>query len=267
MDMGLRGKVALITGANNPQGIGAATALALAREGARLVLVYKRVARDYDEGKTGENGIDRYHKANGGDASAVEARLRAHGAEPLIIEGDITDPGQVRSIFDRAAERFGTVDILINNAAHSDDFDTIETITDDAIRVTVDVNIRGALLMIREFIIRRGTYGRIVNLSTDSAQVFPGQIAYGASKAAIEAFTRSVAIEVGQYGITVNCVAPGPTQTGWLSEAAEIAILPDIPLGRLVTPEDVADAIVFLASERSGMTTGQVVKVSGGHAL
>ena len=121
--------------------------------------------------------------------------------------------------------------------------------------------------MTRELVRRRGASGRVVNISTDASQVFAGQIAYGSSKATLEALTRSVALEVGRYGITVNCVAPGPTQTGWIDEELEKAVLPLIPMGALIRPEDIAETILFLASEQAGMLTGQVIKVSGGHAL
>ena len=121
--------------------------------------------------------------------------------------------------------------------------------------------------MTREFVRRHADYGRVIFLATDSAQVFAGQITYGASKATLEALTRSIAMEVGKYGITVNSVAPGPTQTGWIDEELEEAVLPLIPMGKLIQPEDIANTILFLASEQARFLTGQVIKVSGGHAL
>ena len=269
VDYGLKGKVVLIMGTNNPQGIGAATALAFAKEGADVVLVYKKVLRKFDDNKADRNGADRYYKANSGDSSAVEAMLRELNARFIVLENDISDEKQVTEIFKAAIERFGKVDVLVNNAATDDENrnDTIETVTKDVIDNTFSVNVRGSLLMTREFIRNRGDYGRIINISTDSALIFAGQITYGASKATLEALTRSIAMEVGKYGITVNCVAPGPTQTGWIDEALEEAVIPLIPMGKLIQPEDVANTILFLASEQAKMVTGQVIKVSGGHAL
>ncbi len=269
VDYGLKDKVALITGANNPQGIGAVTALAFAREGAKVVLVYKKVDRPFDETKTARNGVDRYYAANAGNADVVESKLKEMNADYLIIESDISSEDAVKKIYSQALEKYGRVEILVNNAATDDEngFDTIEKITQNVIDDTFAVNVRGSLLMTREFINHRGDFGRIINLSTDAAQVFAGQIAYGASKATMEALTRSISLEVAQYGVTVNCVAPGPTQTGWIDEDFEKVVVPLIPMGKLIQPEDIAETILFLASEQAGMITGQVIKVSGGKAL
>lgn len=269
VNFGLENRVALITGANNPQGIGAATAVAFAREGAKVVLVYKKIIRPFDESKTDRNGADRYFAANAGSADIVESRLREMNADYLILESDISDEDAVREIYRAVMEKYGRLDILVNNAADGDmdGIDTIEKITQAVIDDTFAVNVRGSILMIREFIKHHGDYGRIINFSTDASQVFAGQITYGASKATLEALTRSIALEVAQYGITVNCVAPGPTQTGWIDDELEKAVIPLIPMGKLIQPEDIAETILFLASEQAGMLTGQVIKVSGGHAL
>ena len=268
-EYGLKNRVAVITGVNNPQGIGAATALAFAREGAKLVLVYKKVSRPFDENKTDRNGADRYYAANAGNADDVEHRLQALGADYILLESDISDEAEVKKIYSKAIERFGRVDILVNNAATDDEtgLDTIEKITRKVIDDTFAVNVRGSIMMMREMINHRSDYGRIINISTDSAQVFAGQITYGASKATLEALTRSIALEVAQYGITVNCVAPGPTQTGWIDSEFEKHVIPMIPMRQLIQPEDIADTVLFLASERSRFLTGQTIKVSGGHAL
>ena len=269
INYGLKDRVVIITGANNPQGIGATTAFAFAREGAKVVLVYKKIFRPFDENKTDKNGIDRYYSANAGDTTLVECKLKELNADYMILEKDISKEEDVKEIYSKVIEHYGRVDILVNNAAVDDEngFDTIEKITPNVIDDTFSVNVRGSILMIRELINRRGDYGRIINLSTDAAQVFAGQITYGASKATLEALTRSIALEVAPYGITVNCVAPGPTQTGWIDEEFEKVVVPLIPMGKLIRPEDIAETILFLASEQARMLTGQVIKVSGGHAL
>ena len=269
VNYGLKNRVAMITGANNPWGIGATTALAFAREGAKVVLVYKKVFRPFDATKMDKNGVDRYYGANAGAADAVESKLKEMNADYLVLESDISDEHAVKEIYSIVLEKYGRVDILMNNAATDDETgcDTIETITQNVIDDTFAVNVRGSILMTREFIKHRGDYGRIINISTDAAQTFAGQITYGASKATLEALTRSIALEVAKYGITVNSVAPGPTQTGWIDEEFEKVVIPLIPMGKLIKPEDIADTILFLASEKAGMLTGQVIKVSGGHAL
>lgn len=267
MDYGLQNRIVLVTGTNNPEGIGAATALAFAEEGAKVAMVYKKLDFQYDETKIKASGFDRYHKALSGDCSEIVRKIKQITPDYLVIEGDISDENTVKSIFDSVEARFGKVDILVNNAAAYHLEDSIFQITVNAIDDVFGTNVKGTLLMIREFVKRFGGYGRIVNLSTDAAQVMPGQIAYGSSKATIEAFTRSIAMEVGHLGITVNTIAPGPIQTGWVDKELEQKVVPMIPMGRLGTPQDIVDAILFLASDKASWLTGQVIKVSGGHAL
>ena len=127
-DYGLKDKVALITGANNPQGIGAATALAFAREGAKVILVYKKISRSFDASKADKNGVDRYYAANAGNADIVENELKELGADYLIIESDISNENDVKEIYSKAFRKYGKVDILVNNAATDDEngYDTIE---------------------------------------------------------------------------------------------------------------------------------------------
>ena len=269
VNYGLKDRVAIITGANNPQGIGATTALIFAREGAKVVLVYKKVFRPFDASKMDKNGVDRYYGANAANADVVESKLKEINADYMVFESDISNEDAVKEIYSQVMVKYGRVDVLVNNAAVDDEngFDTIEKITQKVIDDTFAVNVRGSILMTREFINHRGSYGRIINLSTDASQIFAGQITYGASKATLEALTRSIALEVAKYGITVNCVAPGPTQTGWIDEEFEKVVIPLIPMGELIQPEDIAETILFLASEQARMITGQVIKVSGGHAL
>ena len=268
MNLHLDGKVVLITGANNPLGIGAATAYKFAEEGSKIVMVYKKINKNYNPNNIMENGFDKYLKLNSEDASCVEKKLCKITNNYLILEKDITDQNAIAEIFDEAEKKFGIVNILVNNAAVCDEIsDNIFSITKDIIDNTFDVNVKSTILMIQEFVKRNLDYGRIINLSTDASQKFAGQITYGASKATIEALTRSIAIEIGNKSITINTVSPGPTQTGYIDKELEQKILPNIPLGRIGKPDDIANIILFLSSEQASWITGQVIQVSGGHYI
>ena len=274
-DSGMAGRVALVTGAQH--GIGAATARALAAQGGQVFVHYWRLDPEAhgispQEALTATKpGLAYYHGRRAEGADALLAQIRAAGGVAEAWECDLTEAENVPRLFDRVEATLGPVEILVNNAAHYEPRDTIHDLTPGIFDRTFGVNARATALMMGAFVARhraRGaTWGRIVNLSTDAAQVFAEQITYGASKAAVEALTRSVAIEVGPLGITVNAVAPGPTQSGYLDADAEAWLVREIPLGRLGTPVDIAETIVFLASERAAWLTGQVIKVSGGHCL
>ena len=152
IDYGLKDKVAIITGANNPQGIGAATALAFAREGAKIVLVYKRINRPFDPDKIDKNGVDRYYAANAGNADTVENKLKEIGADYLILERDISDEQSVKNIYETVIKKYGRVSVLVNNAAADDEngFDTIEKITSQVIDDTFkDCNVGRGIVPIR----------------------------------------------------------------------------------------------------------------------
>jgi 3-oxoacyl-[acyl-carrier protein] reductase len=261
----LAGKTMLITGANN--GIGAAVAHVAAREGANIAIHYLESARPVSE-----PNVQIGHVVLGREAAErVASEVRAAGVKAALVSANLLDQESPAFIFDNAERELGPIDILVNNAAHFENPDTILNITAGTLVRYFSVNVIAAVLLIRELAVRhraRGaTFGRVLNISTDWARAFETQIGYGGSKSAMEAFTRSVARELGPFGITVNAVAPGPVQTGYITAELEQQLLPSIPLRRIGTPEDIAEALVFLASERSSWITGQVIQVAGGHAL
>ncbi len=293
VDYGLKDKVVLITGANH--GIGAATAKAFASEGTEVLINYLRmpplgiVHKDTiaDEKQT-IPGITLYNARKARSADEVIQAIRSQGGRAEAVEADLSDPATIPVLFDRAEAFFGPVDILVNNADHCEQDTFIpgslagsETLAPDGFptyTITKEyhdrhfaVNSRAVALMMAEYARRRIEraihWGRIINISTDGAPGFPGEISYGASKAALESYSRAAAIELGKYGITVNIVSPGPIQTGWISPELEEIITKETPLRRVGQPEDVADVIVFLASEQARWLTGQLFSVSGGQRL
>lgn len=292
IDPGLKQKVVLITGANNPYGIGAGIARAFAAQGAKVFLHYLRQTGASPPDAAGEAsspGESFYRSQQAKSVNEVLTEVRQMGVAADALEADLSDASLIPSIYDRAEERLGPVEILINNAAYweADTFvpsgadlnnklvelwtDRPKTVSQTSFDRLFTVNTRAPALMIAEFarrhIERRARRGRIVNVSTAGAERFPSEISYGASKYALESYTRSAAMELGKFGISVNVVSLGPVQTGWITPELEREILPTIPLGRTGSPEDVAGVVVFLASDQAGWVTGQRIYVGGGHGM
>ena len=291
IDTGLKGKVAIVTGANNPYGIGAGIAKALATQGVKVFLHYLRCgdSKQSSLGDSDVRGEAFYNAQRAKTADEVLSEMRKIGGQGEAWEVDLSEPDNIPQLFDKAEAAFGQVDILVNNAAHweADTFlpsaedlvnKMVEAWTSAPGRITASsfdrvfaVNTRGIALMMAEFVRRHiergGTWGRIINISTDGAYCFPSEISYGASKLAMEGYTRSAAQEFGQFGITVNVISPGAIQTGWLTPEMEAGIASSYPMRRVGKPEDIADAVVFFASEQARWITGQRIYVGGGHAM
>ncbi len=279
----LKGKVVLITGANH--GIGAATARAFTEQGAKVFITYYRSATCYSEAELvkaradGIGGRLLYAVMRQQSADVVVNEIHSNNGIAFAHETDLADPNNIPLLFDLCEKQIGPVDILVNNHTHAipdtfdpalktaGDFDAHPTTAAD-IDAHFTINTRANTLMMAEYLkryLRRGTkWGRIINLSTDAANAHVAMISYAASKHAIESYSRSAAAEMGKYGITVNIVAPGPIQTGYLTPEQETDIAAKAPLHRVGKPEDVADVIVFLASEQARWVTGQLIYVGGG---
>jgi 3-oxoacyl-[acyl-carrier protein] reductase len=259
---GLAGRVALVTGANH--GIGEAIACGLAEEGCSVALSY---LRDEPPARYPEA----YRTAHARSGADVAEAIAAAGGRAAALEADLADPGSVVRLFDWAEAELGSVEILVNNADHCR-FDTFlpgeDQIEPSGLDRHYEVNARAPALLIAELAGRlESGWGRVVNISTDGSSGAPHEVSYWATKHMLESLSRSAALELAPLGVTVNTVCPGPTQTGWISPELEERLLPEMPLGRLGTPEDVADVVVFLSSEQARWLTGQTLYAGGGHRL
>ncbi len=263
MDMDLKGKVALVTGSG--EGIGRRTILTFAQEGADVVV------NDLDPAKV----------------EKVMAEARAFGVRVLGKAADVTDQARVNSMVEEIVAAMGKIDILVNNAYASDRKFFTQSSKADWDK-PINVCLYGTLNCTRAVVAHMTArkYGKIVSLVSDAARIGePNLPIYAAAKAGILAFSRSLAKEVGRYNINVNCVSPGATwterrlrehQAAWdkageeerqklkIRESKQLKLY---PIGRLGQPEDVANAIVFLATEKARQITGQVISVNGGYAM
>src|ERR671914_1781943 len=252
---GLRGRVALVTGASRRRGIGTAICRALAGKGADVFFTHW-VPFD----RTQPVGDEPEFPAE------LQDELRGMGVRAESMELDLSLPDSPERLLDEVAERLGRPSILVNNAAYStrDGYERLDAATLDA---HYAVNLRATALLSVEFARRwpGGAGGRIVNLSSGQGQgPMPEELAYAASKGAIEAFTRTLAAEVAPKGITVNAVNPGPTDTGWMTEEIRQELSAKFPAGRVGEPEDAARVVAFLASDEAYWITGQVIHSEGG---
>ena len=283
IDPQLEGKVVLITGANH--GIGAATAKAFAAQGSKVFITYYRDASHYSEQElqkaweVGIGGDVLYRARQQQSADSLVRDICDKGVIATAHEADLANPDNIPLLFDLCGEQLGPVDVVVNNHTYCvlETFDPALA-TDEGsgthlpTAATIDahfaINTRAYALIMTEYLerylCRKAEWGRIINVSTDAAHAHVANISYAASKHAIESYSRSAAAEMGKYGITVNIVAPGPIQTGYITPEAEVEIVDGIPLGRVGEPKDVADVIVFLASEQARWITGQLLYVGGG---
>jgi 3-oxoacyl-[acyl-carrier protein] reductase len=288
----LKGKLAIVTGANNPRGIGAATAKALAREGASVFLHYFRVgktAAEQGRPEPTEPGWPLYLEYGARSADQVLQEIRAAGGKVESWEADLALAENIPALFDRAEQAFGPVQILVNNhticqadtllPSGAEAWNKIpqlfeggasDTVTAEGIDRHFAVNTRATALLMAEFarrhIERAANWGRIINLSTTS-KGFPGEISYGASKHALESYSRAAAKELGRFGITVNIVIPGPTQSGYINAELAKRSISETPLGRLGEPEDVGDVVLLLTSDEARWLSGQLLYAGGGRDM
>jgi NAD(P)-dependent dehydrogenase (short-subunit alcohol dehydrogenase family) len=244
----MKGQVVLITGAL--AGIGRATALAFAREGASLVV----------SGRRDEEG------------RKLQAELRGLGVEAEYVYADVRREDDVRNLVDRAVARFGRLDVAVNNAGTEGKPAPILEETPESYAAVFDSNVLGVLLSLKHElrVMRAQRSGRIVNVSSIAGhRGFPGASVYVASKHAVEGLTKSAALEAAGFGVRVNSIAPGPIQTGMFDrftggEEGKAGMISRVPLGRVGEPDEVAQAIVFVSSEKASFLTGATVPVDGG---
>jgi len=240
--------VILITGALT--GIGRATALAFAKEGATVVVSGRREA----EGK------------------ALEDQLRSLGAEAVFTLADVRHDDHVRNLVDQTIERFGRLDVAVNCAGTEGKPGPLTEQTSDSYTGLFDTNVLGTLLSLKHElrVMQPQGSGSIVNVSSTMGERGAANLAlYTASKHAVEGLTKSAALEAAPFGVRVNAVAPGPTETAMLDRLTgtpdrKAAFFAAVPLKRGAKPEEIADAIVFLASDKASFVTGQIVRINGG---
>lgn len=240
-----QGKVALVTGSS--RGIGRAVAERLGAGGARVLVNYRS-----DETAAAE----------------VVTAIERSGGAAVAVRADVSDPGEIRGVFDTAEAHFGALDVVVSNVGTAR-FAPLVDVTEDDFDTVFATNTRAGFVVLREAARRIRDGGRIVAISAGVTRTHrPGSGVYAASKAALEELVRVLAKEVGYRGITVNAVLPGAVRTDALlagvPEEVRVARVADTPLGRLGEPGDIADVVTFLASDAGRWVTGQHIAAGGG---
>ena len=264
-------RTALVTGAN--MGIGAATAVSLARRGAAVLVAYLSM-RDPEDDSIFPAA---YREARSRDGSRVVAAIRREGGRAEALEADLVDERAPARLFDHAERELGPIEILVLNATgwqRPDSFSSgredqvgrlLRPVTSEAFTAQFAVDARSSALLIAEFARRhkeRGAgWGRIVSLTSGGRDGFPGEVSYGAAKAALESITLSAAWELGEQGVTANLVHPPVTDTGWLTPEVEREAIANSPLRHYAQPEDVAEVIAYLCSPAASFITGNRIQM------
>lgn len=248
--MSLEGKVALVTGAS--RGIGRAIALTLAARGAKVVVNYNK---------------------NAEEAAAVIAAIKEKGGEATAIQADVSQAADAQRLIDETVKTYGKLEILVNNAGITRDT-LIMRMSEADWDAVLDTNLKSAYLCSKAAmrpLLKAKSAGRVINMTSISGQAGSGgQANYSAAKAGLIGFTKSLAREVASRGITVNAIAPGFIETDMtqvLAEEFKQKALVQIPLERFGKPEDIAEAVAFLASDAANYITGQVLAVDGGMVM
>jgi 3-oxoacyl-[acyl-carrier protein] reductase len=259
--------VAIVTGSNH--GIGAAVARALAADGVAVVCAYWVIHDEVDPGIP-----DAYRENRALDGDPVVAAIRAAGGRAVAVSADLRDPDTPATLFDAAELEFGPVDILINNATGwvADTFKPGDTdrlgrglrrVTHETYSQQFGVDAMAPALLIAEFArrhaARNGTWGRIVGLHSGGGLGFPEEVSYGAAKAAQQNYTMSAAVELAPYGVTANMLHPPVTDTGWVTDPVRAFVAESTGLVHVATPDEVAEVVAFLCSDRGRLVTGNTI--------